>query len=75
MNAGTAMYALKRIKAVALGCFFGMIWALRGVVTRDETFYDQWLNLEVEDLRPVGLTETQRNWRKFHRAQARKSRS
>jgi hypothetical protein len=27
------------IKAVALGCFFGMIWALQGVVTRDQIFY------------------------------------
>jgi uncharacterized RDD family membrane protein YckC len=62
------------IKAVSLGFFFGMIWALQGVVTRDQTFYDQWLNLEVDDLRPVGLTETQKNWRKFHRAQARKNR-
>jgi uncharacterized RDD family membrane protein YckC len=62
------------IKAVSLGFFFGMIWALQGVVTRDQTFYDQWLNLEVEDLRPVGLTETQKNWRKYHRAQARKNR-
>jgi uncharacterized RDD family membrane protein YckC len=62
------------IKAVSLGFFFGMIWALQGVVTRDQTYYDQWLNLEVEDLRPVGLTETQKNWRKYHRAQARKNR-
>jgi uncharacterized RDD family membrane protein YckC len=62
------------IKAVSLGFFFGMIWALQGVVTRDQTFYDQWLNLEVEDLRPVGLTETQKNWRKYHRAQARRNR-
>jgi uncharacterized RDD family membrane protein YckC len=60
------------VKAVSIGFFFlGPIWALQGLVTRGETFYDQWLELEVEDLRPYGLTETQKNWRKFHRKQAR----
>lgn len=60
------------IKTVSMSFFFlGPIWALQGLVTRGETFYDQWLSLEVEDLRPYGLTETQKNWRKFHRQQAR----
>jgi uncharacterized RDD family membrane protein YckC len=60
------------IKTVSMSFFFlGPIWALQGLVTRGETFYDQWLALEVEDLRPYGLTETQKNWRKFHRQQAR----
>jgi uncharacterized RDD family membrane protein YckC len=60
------------IKSVSLMFFFlGPLWALQGLVTRGETFYDQWLDLEVEDLRPYGLTETQKNWRKFHRQQAR----
>ena len=40
------------IKAVCLGFFFGTIWALAGLVSRKETFYDQWLDLRVEDLRP-----------------------
>jgi uncharacterized RDD family membrane protein YckC len=62
------------IKAVSLGFFFGMIWALQGIVIRQQTFYDQWLDLDVEDLRPVGLTETQKNWRKYHRDLARKNR-
>jgi uncharacterized RDD family membrane protein YckC len=62
------------IKAVSLGCFFGMIYALQGLVTRGQTFYDAWLDLDVEDLRPVGLTETQKNWRKYHRELARKNR-
>ncbi len=62
------------IKMVSLGFFFGMIYALQGIVTRQQTFYDQWLDLEVEDTRPLGLTETQKNWRKWHRAQARKNR-
>ncbi len=62
------------IKAVSLGFFFGMIYALQGLVTRGQTFYDAWLDLDVEDLRPVGLTETQKNWRKYHRELARKNR-
>jgi len=60
------------IKSVSMSFFFlGPIWALHGLVTRGETFYDQWLDLQVEDLRPYGLSETQRNWRKYHRQQAR----
>jgi uncharacterized RDD family membrane protein YckC len=60
------------IKTVSMSFFFlGPIWALQGLVTHGETFYDQWLGLEVEDLRPYGLSETQKNWRKFHRQQAR----
>jgi uncharacterized RDD family membrane protein YckC len=62
------------IKAVSLGFFFGMIYALQGLVTSGQTFYDTWLDLDVEDLRPVGLTETQKNWRKYHRELARKNR-
>jgi len=60
------------IKTVSMMFFFlGPLWALQGLVTRGETFYDQWLDLEVEDLRPYGLSETQKNWRKYHRQQAR----
>jgi uncharacterized RDD family membrane protein YckC len=62
------------IKAVSLGFFFGMIYALHGLVTRGQTFYDAWLDLEVEDLKPYGLTETQKNWRKYHRDLARRNR-
>jgi uncharacterized RDD family membrane protein YckC len=62
------------IKAVSLGFFFGMIYAIQGLVARGQTFYDAWLDLDVEDLRPVGLTETQKNWRKYHRELARKNR-
>jgi len=62
------------IKAVSLGFFFGMIYALHGLVTRGRTFYDEWLDIDVEDLRPYGLTETQKNWRKYHREQARRNR-
>jgi uncharacterized RDD family membrane protein YckC len=62
------------IKAVSLGFFFGMIYALHGLVTRGQTFYDAWLDLDVEDLKPYGLTETQKNWRKYHRELARRNR-
>jgi uncharacterized RDD family membrane protein YckC len=59
-------------KAVALGFFFGMIYALSSVVTGRRTFYDEWLSLDVDDTRPYGLTETQKKWRKYQREQARR---
>jgi hypothetical protein len=62
------------IKAVSLAFFFGMIYAIHGLVTRGQTFYDAWLDLDVEDLKPYGLTETQKNWRKYHRDLARRNR-
>jgi uncharacterized RDD family membrane protein YckC len=52
------------IKLISLWCFFCLIWALFGIVTRESAFYDEWLGFEVEDLNPWGLTETQKNWRK-----------
>jgi uncharacterized RDD family membrane protein YckC len=72
-NPGIAQGVLREIVKTASMMFFflGPIWALQGLVSRGETFYDQWLDLEVEDLRPYGLTETQKNWRRFHRQQAR----
>ena len=36
------------VKAVSLGFFFGMIYALQGLLTRGQTFYDAWLDLDVE---------------------------
>ncbi len=62
------------VKAVSLGFFFGMIYALQAVVTKRRTFYDEWLDLDVEDLRPSGLTETQKNFRKFQREKQRRER-
>ena len=62
------------IKAVSLGFFFGMIYAIQGLVTRGQTFYDAWLDLEVDDLKPYGLSETQKNWRKYHRELAKRNR-
>jgi uncharacterized RDD family membrane protein YckC len=62
------------VKAVSLGFFFGMIYALQGLLTRGQTFYDAWLDLDVEDLKPYGLSETQKNWRKYHRELAKRNR-
>ncbi len=60
------------VKAVFLGFFFGMIYALQSVVTNRRTFYDEWLDLDVEDLRRSGLTETQKNIRKYQREKQRR---
>jgi uncharacterized RDD family membrane protein YckC len=62
------------VKAVSLAFFFGMIYALGAVVTKRRTFYDEWLDLDVEDLRPSGLTETQKNFRKYMREKQRRER-
>ncbi|MFA7206050.1 MAG: RDD family protein [Saccharofermentanales bacterium] len=47
--------------------FLGAIWAIYGIVTKQKTFYDDWIGLDVEDIKPSGLTETQKNWRKTFR--------
>ena len=60
------------VKAVSLVFVLGMIWALQGIVTRRRAFYDDWLDIDVEDLRPFGLTPTQRNFRKYMRQAARR---
>ena len=63
---GLALGILREVvKYISLSFFFlGAIWALAGILTRQKTFYDEWLNLEVDDIKPAGLTETQKNWRK-----------
>ncbi len=72
---GVAQGILREIvKVVSLSFFFlGPIYALQGLVARGRTFYDDWMDLDVEDLRPHGLTETQKNYRKYMREQARKA--
>jgi uncharacterized RDD family membrane protein YckC len=60
------------VKDVSLGFLFGMIWALQGIVSGRRAFYDEWLDLDVEDLHPFGLTPTQRNFRKYMRKAARR---
>jgi uncharacterized RDD family membrane protein YckC len=62
------------VKAIALAFVIGILFALGSVVTNRRTFYDEWLDLDVEDLRPSGLTETQRNFRKFMREKQRRER-
>ena len=56
------------VKAVSFCFFFGMIWALYGIITSESTFYDDWLGCTVDDLKPSGLTETQKNWRRQMRS-------
>lgn len=55
------------VKAVAASMIFGALFALYGIITSGRAFYDDWLGLEVEDLRPSGLTDVQKNWRKHMR--------
>jgi uncharacterized RDD family membrane protein YckC len=72
---GIAQGILREIlKAFSLGLMFGSILALRGLVTQGRTFYDEWLDLEVEDLRPSGLTPTQKKFRKYMREQEKQQR-
>ncbi len=53
------------IKTFAISfMFFGALWALYGIITSNEAFYDNWLRIDVNDLKPFGLTDTQKNWRK-----------
>lgn len=59
------------VKMFTVGFFFGMFWALQGMIANKRTFYDEWMDLDVEDLNPVGLTPTQKNFRKYMRQQAR----
>lgn len=56
------------IKFISFAFFFGAIWALFGIVTSERTFYDEWLNAEVEDLKPFGLTPAQKKWREYQRS-------
>jgi uncharacterized RDD family membrane protein YckC len=62
------------IKVVSLAFIFGIFWAVQGLATRRQTFYDDWLGLEVDDLRPTGLTPTQKSFRKHRREQAKRQR-
>jgi hypothetical protein len=62
-----SMYALKRIAAYAIDV--AVFWLpMTMLINLGEAPL-----VDVEDLRPVGLTETQKNWRKYHRELARKN--
>jgi hypothetical protein len=50
---------------------FGAVWALYGIITRERAFYDEWIGVDVEDLKPSGLTEIQKRWREFQRDERR----
>jgi hypothetical protein len=52
------------VKAISMSFIFGALYAIYGIVTSGRAFYDDWLGLDVEDLRPSGLTDVQKNWRK-----------
>jgi uncharacterized RDD family membrane protein YckC len=69
-NAGVSQGILREIvKYVGTSfMFLGGLWALYGIVTSERTFYDDWIGLDVEDLKPSGLTETQKNWRAFQKS-------
>lgn len=69
-NIGIAQGILRQIlKLLSLSfIFLGAIWALVGIIRNEQTFYDGFLRIDVEDLRPSGLTETQKNWRKHMRS-------
>ena len=52
------------IKVVSFMFFLGMLYALYTLVENRRTFYDEWLDCDVPDLSPWGMTKTQKNWRK-----------
>lgn len=53
---------------------YGLYYAVASVMRDKDAFYDTWLSVEVEDLRPYGMTETQKNYRKFMREKERRER-
>ena len=55
------------IKVVSTMFLFGGLYAIYGLVTSGKTFYDDWLGLDVDDLKPTGLTDRQKKWREFSR--------
>lgn len=69
-NIGIAQGILRQIlKVLSFSfVFLGAIWALVGIIRSEQTFYDGLLHVDVEDLHPSGLTDTQKNWRKQMRS-------
>jgi hypothetical protein len=70
---GLAQGLLREIvKAVSIALVLPIFWGLQGLLTTGRPFYDHWLDLEVEDLRPSGLTPTQKKFREYMRKQGRR---
>src|SRR5262245_34740005 len=61
-------------KVLLFATVYGLFYALASVLRDRDALYDSWLGLEVEDLRPSGLTETQKKFRKFMREKQRRER-
>ena len=61
-------------KVLLFATVYGLYYALASALNNREALYDSWLGLEVDDLRPYGLTETQKNFRKFMREKQRRER-
>lgn len=68
-NIGIAQGILRQIlKVLSFSfVFLGALWALVGIIRTEQAFYDGFLHIDVEDLHPSGLTDTQKNWRKHMR--------
>lgn len=65
---GLAQGILREIIKLLCGMFlFGALYALYGIITRGRAFYDDWLSLDVEDQKPIGLTDRQKKWREYSR--------
>jgi uncharacterized RDD family membrane protein YckC len=62
------------VKILLFATLYGLFYALASVLQNRDALYDSWLGLEVEDLRPYGLTETQKNFRKYMREKQRRER-
>ena len=66
---GLAQGIIREVIKLAGGIFlFGGLYAIYGIVTGGRAFYDDWLSLRVDDLKPAGLTDRQKKWREFSRA-------
>jgi uncharacterized RDD family membrane protein YckC len=61
-------------KILLFATVYGLFYALASVLRDREALYDSWLGLEVDDLRPYGLTETQKKFRKYMREKERRER-
>jgi uncharacterized RDD family membrane protein YckC len=61
-------------KVLLVATLYGLFYALASALNNRDVLYDTWLGLEVDDLRPYGLTETQKNFRRYMREKQRRER-